>query len=160
VRRQPTADTSQQRASSTAPCGLTGVSNFAEMFVEEVSPGVFRLGTGFDAYYLLEDGGRFTLVDGALPGTSLNRSDSLTTVTWSWMPLQLRSLPTTIPMIGDDRASSTQPRRSDQPAAQAPTKPPRAHRSTNTERAMPQWIAGYRVVSRELFMATYQLRIS
>lgn len=33
----------------------------------EVGPGIFRLGTGLTAFHLLEEGGRYTLVDGALP---------------------------------------------------------------------------------------------
>lgn len=41
---------------------------FQEKTVAEVAPGIFRLGTGLVAYYLLEAGGKFTLVDGALPG--------------------------------------------------------------------------------------------
>lgn len=44
------------------------MESLADRYVQEVRPGVFRLGTGFTAYYLLEDGGRFTLVDGAFPG--------------------------------------------------------------------------------------------
>lgn len=44
------------------------MESLADRYVQEVGPGVFRLGTGFTAYYLIEGGGRFTLVDGAFPG--------------------------------------------------------------------------------------------
>jgi glyoxylase-like metal-dependent hydrolase (beta-lactamase superfamily II) len=44
------------------------MDSLADRYVREVCPGVFRLGTGLTAYYLLEDRGRFTLVDGAYPG--------------------------------------------------------------------------------------------
>lgn len=33
----------------------------------QVGPGIFRLGTGLTAFHLLEEGGRYTLVDGAFP---------------------------------------------------------------------------------------------
>lgn len=36
-------------------------------FSAEVAPNVFRVGTGLAAFYLLGEGGRFTLVDGAFP---------------------------------------------------------------------------------------------
>lgn len=36
-------------------------------FAAEVAPGVHRIGTGLAAFYLLEESGRFTLVDGAFP---------------------------------------------------------------------------------------------
>lgn len=36
--------------------------------IAEVAPGIFSMGTGLVPYYLLEAGGKFTLIDGALPG--------------------------------------------------------------------------------------------
>ena len=38
-----------------------------DWIVEEVAEGVTRLGTGLVGFHLLEEGGRFTLVDGAFP---------------------------------------------------------------------------------------------
>lgn len=43
------------------------MKNLLDPIVAEVRPGVHRLGTGHTAFYLLEEDGRFTLVDGAFP---------------------------------------------------------------------------------------------
>ncbi len=44
------------------------MSKLSEFSVEEAAPDVFRLGTGFVGFYLIAEGGRYTLVDSGLPG--------------------------------------------------------------------------------------------
>lgn len=43
------------------------MKDLLDPIVAEVRPGVHRLGTGHTAFYVLEEGGRYTLVDGAFP---------------------------------------------------------------------------------------------
>lgn len=43
------------------------MKDLLDPIVTEVRPGVHRLGTGHTAFYLLEEGGRYTLVDDAFP---------------------------------------------------------------------------------------------
>lgn len=44
------------------------MSKLSDFNVEEAAPGVFRLGTGFVGFYLVAEGGRYTLIDSGLPG--------------------------------------------------------------------------------------------
>jgi glyoxylase-like metal-dependent hydrolase (beta-lactamase superfamily II) len=44
------------------------MSKLSEFSVEEAAPNVFRLGTGFVGFYLIADGGRYTMIDSGLPG--------------------------------------------------------------------------------------------
>ncbi|MEE8407513.1 MAG: MBL fold metallo-hydrolase [Acidimicrobiia bacterium] len=44
------------------------MSKLSEFNIEEAAPHVFRLGTGFVGFYLIAEGGRYTLVDSGLPG--------------------------------------------------------------------------------------------
>lgn len=53
--------------STGLPVVFSQVRDLRRRHTEEVAPGVFRLGTGLTAFYLLEEGGRFTLIDGAFP---------------------------------------------------------------------------------------------
>lgn len=44
------------------------MSELSRLKVEETAEGVFRLGTGYVGFYVLEEGGKFTLVDSGVPG--------------------------------------------------------------------------------------------
>ena len=46
----------------------------------EIAPGVFRLGTGWVNWYLVEEGGRYTAVDSAIRGYASSLDDDLETI--------------------------------------------------------------------------------